>query len=602
MPDSIVNIAAYKFTTITRLKELRQSLRRFCERNKLRGTILLAGEGINLFIAGDPPNVDKLIARLESDEEIGSLEVKRSYTAYQPFNRMLVKVKQEIIAFGVEGIAPNNAHASKIPPQELKQWLDEGRDFTLLDTRNDYEVQLGTFDAAVTPDLDHFRDFPKVAETFPEEWRRKPLVMFCTGGIRCEKAGPLMDRMGFEDVRQLDGGILKYFEEVGQDHYRGDCFVFDQRVAVDAALRETGAAQCYACQAILTAEEQASPHYMMGECCPHCRRTPEEELTETLLQRQTALRAASSPLPGSQPYDNLRPVYAPARCEGMAIAEFLAAVAPARPHEWWLGEVNAERIQRDGRIVTPEQRVSPGERYDHLQPGLIEPDVNADIRLLHEDAALVVVDKPAPLPMHACGRFHKNTLAYLLAKAYPQEQLRNAHRLDSNTSGVVVFTRTQKMARRLQPQFSMGRVEKRYLARVQGEPEQDQFVCDAAIAKENTHAGIKLLSEEGLQSETHFQVLRRFSDGTTLLSVRPVTGRTNQIRVHLWSLGLPIVGDPTYLPGGQVSEQQALEVDQPPMLLHSVSVGFLHPASEEFVTYETPAPEWCGGPTPGGVD
>ncbi len=164
MPDRIVNIAAYKFTPIGRLKELRQSLRRFCGRSKLRGTILLAGEGINLFVAGDAPGIEKLLRRLESDEEVGPLEVKRSYTHYQPFNRMLVKVKQEIIAFGVEGIAPANQSSQKMAPAELKQWLDERRDFTLLDTRNEYEVKLGTFAEAVTLGIDHFREFPQAAE------------------------------------------------------------------------------------------------------------------------------------------------------------------------------------------------------------------------------------------------------------------------------------------------------------------------------------------------------------------------------------------------------------------------------------------------------
>ncbi|TWT77528.1 Ribosomal large subunit pseudouridine synthase A [Posidoniimonas polymericola] len=593
MQPSVLNIAAYKFTRIESLKELRQGLRNLCQRAKLRGTILMAPEGINLFVAGDEPSVGRLLERLESHDEIGPLDVKRSFTAYQPFNRMLVKVKQEIIAFGIDGVGPGSGDSRKISPAELKQWLDEGRDFTLLDTRNDYEVKLGAFENAEVPHIDHFRDFPAAVDRFPEAWRDKPLVMYCTGGIRCEKAGPLMAMRGFRDVRQLEGGILKYFEQVGQDHYRGDCFVFDQRVAVDAALRETGAAQCYACQAILTEDEQQSPTYVKDVSCPHCYCPPEEEQAARLVERQAALDAAGDPLPGSLPYDNLRPIYVPARCDGMPLVDFLTSVAQAGSPEWWSAEVNAGRLQYAGRRVDASRRVEPGQRYDHAQPNLVEPDVNAGVELLYEDEAIVVVRKPAPLPMHPCGRFNRNTLSHLLNQVYAPQQLRNAHRLDSNTSGVVVLTRTRRMAQRLQPQFSQGLVEKRYRARVHGSPSQDTFRCTAAISKETAAAGIKLLDAEGAASETEFQVAQRFDDGTTLLDVRPVTGRTNQIRLHLWSLGLPIVGDPTYRPDGRVTKQQALDAEDPPMCLQSCSIRFTHPATEQPVEFSIGPPEWA---------
>src|SRR5262249_5606336 len=149
-------------------------------------------------------------------------------SAEQPFRRMLVKVKQEIIAFGVAGIEPGRTTSTKLAPQTLKQWLDEGRPVTLLDTRNDYEVRLGTFENAVTLGIDHFRSFPAAVRELPAAMKQQPIVMFCTGGIRCEKAGPLMEREGFEQVFQLDGGILKYFEECGGEHYDGECFVFDR--------------------------------------------------------------------------------------------------------------------------------------------------------------------------------------------------------------------------------------------------------------------------------------------------------------------------------------------------------------------------------------
>src|SRR5690606_19919466 len=191
-------------------------------------------------------------------EPFAELEVKESWSDEQPFSRMLVRLKREIIAFGVAGIEPGKRTSPKLSADELKAWLDQGRDVTLLDVRNDYEVRVGTFENALPIGVDHFRDFPAAVDALPADLKSKPLVMFCTGGIRCEKAGPLMQGRGFEQVYQLDGGILKYFETCGAAHYDGDCFVFDGRVAVDPQLQPSGAAQCLACQAVLTLAEQQS--------------------------------------------------------------------------------------------------------------------------------------------------------------------------------------------------------------------------------------------------------------------------------------------------------------------------------------------------------
>ena len=152
---------------------------------------------------------------------------KESPSAEQPFNRMLVKIKKEIIAFGVAGIDPASRPTPKLSARELKQWLDEGRPVTLLDIRNDYEVRMGTFRGARRAGIDHFREFPAAVQQLPAELKQQPVVMFCTGGIRCEKAGPFMEQAGFQNVHQLDGGILKYFEECGGAHYDGECFVFE---------------------------------------------------------------------------------------------------------------------------------------------------------------------------------------------------------------------------------------------------------------------------------------------------------------------------------------------------------------------------------------
>lgn len=266
----VVNVSAYKFVPLTALPERRRRLREVCLGQGLKGTILLSTEGINLFVAGRRTAIDVLIADLRADAEIGTLEVKESLNDYPPFNRMLVKIKQEIIAFGIEGIDPAAATSPRISPAELKSWLDEGRQVTLLDVRNDYEVSLGTFDGAVPIGVDHFREFPAAADQFAEQRRGETVVMFCTGGVRCEKAGPYLQRAGVDKVYQLHGGILKYFEDCGQQHFHGECFVFDKRTAVDGQLRETATTMCFACQRTLSAEEQTSPHYVLGESCPHC--------------------------------------------------------------------------------------------------------------------------------------------------------------------------------------------------------------------------------------------------------------------------------------------------------------------------------------------
>ena len=267
---AFINISTYKFTPLENLPPLRERLLAFCEAREIKGTILLSPEGINIFVAGLRENIDALVAELRALPGLADLGPKESESAKQPYNRMLVKVKKEIIAFGVEGIDPGQKTSEKLPARVLKQWLDEGRPVTLLDARNDYEVRMGTFQGAIPAGIEHFRDFPKAVEKLPAELKEQPIVMFCTGGIRCEKAGPFMEREGFKNVLQLDGGILKYFEECGGAHYDGECFVFDRRVGVDPELRETSSEMCFACQMPLTFEEQRHPHYVQGESCPHC--------------------------------------------------------------------------------------------------------------------------------------------------------------------------------------------------------------------------------------------------------------------------------------------------------------------------------------------
>ncbi len=283
--NRIVNIAAYKFAPLTDLRPLRERLLTLCRGWELKGTILLSPEGINLFIAGAADRVELLVAELRSLPGLADLTPKYSETDHQPFARMLVRLKKEIIAFGVPGIDPAKRTSPKLPAAELKRWLDEGRPVTLLDTRNDYEVRLGTFRHALPIGVNHFRDFPAAVRKLPETLKDQPIVMFCTGGIRCEKAGPFMEGEGFRQIYQLDGGILKYFEECGGAHWDGECFVFDQRVGVDPGLHETDSVVCFGCQSPLNEAEQKDPRYVPGRTCPYCFKTPAEQAAEALARR-----------------------------------------------------------------------------------------------------------------------------------------------------------------------------------------------------------------------------------------------------------------------------------------------------------------------------
>jgi UPF0176 protein len=593
--DAITNIAAYKFARLAELKPLRERLLRLCRGWGLKGTILLSTEGINLFVAGSAASIDLLLHELRSIPGLAELTPKISESDHQPFSRMLVRIKKEIIAFGVEGIDPATRTSPKLDARTLKQWLDEGRPLTLLDTRNDYEVKLGTFKGALPIGVNHFRDFPAAVDKLPGTMREQPIVMFCTGGIRCEKAGPFMESRGFRQIFQLDGGILKYFEECGAAHYEGECFVFDQRVGVDPSLHETESTQCFNCLTPLTQDQQEDPRYQPPVSCPYCFRTTEERQAAELAVRQQAISQACHPLPGSTPYDNYRPLNVPPNLDGMTVVEFVARLLPHVPLPEW------EQIGRQGRLVdvnrrsvAPTHPVRAGERYWHWIPETIEPPVSSDIRLVHEDEALIVIHKPAPLPLHPCGRFNRNTLQHIIQLAYQPQKPRPAHRLDANTTGLVVFTRTRAFASLLQPQFARGQVEKRYLARVQGHPPEDRFACDAAISDEPGDLGAREVDEEnGLEARTEFTVLERLADGTSLIEARPLTGRTNQIRVHLWELGFPICGDPVYLPNRGRGTTQTLSLTDPPLCLHAWKLGFKHPVTRQPVEFTAPQPSWA---------
>ncbi len=593
MPD-IVNIAGYQFVPLSELPTLRSRLLTQCKAWQLRGTILISPEGINLCVAGGRREIDSLLDQLRSIPGLAGFSPKVSISSGQPFNRMLVRIKREIIAFGVPGIEPAKRTSPKLSPRELKRWLDEGRPIALLDTRNNYEVKLGAFDGAVTLGIDHFRDFPAAIDRLPAELKQRPIVMYCTGGIRCEKAGPYMEREGFEQIFQLDGGILKYFEECGGEHYTGECFVFDQRVGVDPNLAETDNAQCFNCLSPLSVADQQDPRYVVGQSCPFCFLTDAERMTRAIAERHLAIARATTPLPGSEPYDNYRPVNIPAKHDGQTLLETLCGVFSHLSVEHWRPRF-AEQLLLDGdrNPVTAQHVVRAGERYLNRLPATSEPDVNVAIRVLHEDAAIVVLDKPAPLPLHPSGRFNRNSLQSILNAVYRPQKLRPVHRLDANTTGVVVFARTRHFASQLQPQFAAGKVEKLYLARIQGHPPNSRFACDAPIGSSAVDLGGRDIDEQGLAARTEFCLLHKFADGTSLVEARPITGRTNQIRIHLWHLGWPVLGEQAYLTTERMGQTQTHSLGDPPLCLHARRITFNHPLTHERATFESPLPSWA---------
>ena len=209
MKPEFVNISAYKFVDLDNLADRKSKLRPMCQSLGLKGTILLSLEGINMFLAGTREAIDEFMSHIGDQPEFEGILVKESLSDHQPFSRMLVRIKKEIISMGVEAIRPRQKTSPKISATQLKQWLDDGKELTLLDVRNDYEIEVGTFENAVPVGVDHFRKFPEATKQLPDSMKQKPVVMFCTGGIRCEKAGPYMEEEGFNEIYQLDGGILK---------------------------------------------------------------------------------------------------------------------------------------------------------------------------------------------------------------------------------------------------------------------------------------------------------------------------------------------------------------------------------------------------------
>jgi UPF0176 protein len=376
-----------------------------------------------------------------------------------------------------------------------------------------------------------------------------------------------------------------------------DFFVFDQpRAGRDSRRQQMEFASCLRCQTPLTEEERADERHVPGQSCAYCHEPPAGQAALNIARRHEAIRRVFTPLPGSRPSDNYKCINIPEDCDGKTLLEALGCMVRNVTRAEWEAEcARGLIVNLDQEVVDATRLVRAGERFWHLFPKVTEPDVNGSVEILHEDEALIVLNKPAPLPMHAGGRFYRNTLTHLLHEVYHPQRPHPAHRLDANTTGVVLVTRTPHFAGRLQPQFARGQVEKNYLVRVQGQPPEDVFSCDAPISAASGELGSRTVDLEGGQAaRTEFRVRQRLDDGTALLEARPLTGRTNQIRVHLWHLGYPVCGDPVYLPGQQLGDTQTLSLDAPPLCLHAWRVKFLHPLSQQPMEFTAPPPSWAG--------
>lgn len=287
--------ALYRFVRLEDYENLRGPLLAFCEARGIRGTLLLAEEGINGTIAGTAQAISEVLAYLKKDDRLADLECKFSYNTDRPFLRMKVKLKKEIVTMGRPGIDPNQCVGRYASPEQWNTLVDDP-ECLVIDTRNDYEVEIGTFQGAINPNTTSFREFPEWVEKNLDPSKHKKVAMFCTGGIRCEKSTSLLVSMGFEDVWHLQGGILNYLEKtpVEQTRWDGECFVFDSRVSVDHDLEKGSYDQCYACRFPIDDAQKASDLYVPGVSCPRCHDAHSDQQKERFTERQKQIALAKA--------------------------------------------------------------------------------------------------------------------------------------------------------------------------------------------------------------------------------------------------------------------------------------------------------------------
>ena len=291
MQHTYLTTAMYHFVSLPHFETLREPLLQFCVSKNIKGTLLLADEGINGTLAGSEKSILEFLHFLKNDSlfegNFKKLGHKESWSNKHPFYRMKVKLKKEIVTLGVPGVSPTKIVGKYVKPQDWNAIISDP-EVILIDTRNDYEYSIGTFKNAINPKTTTFREFPKYVKTHFDPKKHKKVAMFCTGGIRCEKASSFMMNEGFDEVYHLEGGILKYLEEVNPDEslWQGECFVFDQRVAIKHGLEVGDYDQCYACRYPLSKEDIKSKKYLPGISCPKCHGTHTEEKIKALTERQ----------------------------------------------------------------------------------------------------------------------------------------------------------------------------------------------------------------------------------------------------------------------------------------------------------------------------
>ncbi|RVC64293.1 MULTISPECIES: rhodanese-related sulfurtransferase [unclassified Mesorhizobium] len=293
--NSVRVAALYKFARLDGFEALRAPLAAFCCGRGIKGTLLLAHEGINGTVAGSEASIATLVDHLNSIEGLAGLEVKYSTAADMPFHRMKVRLKREIVTMGVEDLDPATSAGTYVAPADWNALISD-ENTIVIDTRNAYEVSIGTFRGAVDPATASFREFPAWVERHRDQLEGRKVAMFCTGGIRCEKATAYVKSLGFEDVFHLKGGILKYLEQVPAEEslWQGECFVFDERVSVSHGLAEGEAELCRACRHPLTVEDRLSPRYAAGVSCPHCHEVRSDEDRARYAERQRQVELATA--------------------------------------------------------------------------------------------------------------------------------------------------------------------------------------------------------------------------------------------------------------------------------------------------------------------
>ncbi|ABE55382.1 Rhodanese-like protein [Shewanella denitrificans OS217] len=291
--SQVVVCALYKFVTLPHYESLRAPLLAVMEASDIRGTLLLAQEGINGTVAGTQAAIDGLLAWFDTQEGLDNIVSKVSFDAQMPFYRTKVKLKKEIVTMGVEGIDPRKVVGTYVKPKDWNALISDP-DVILVDTRNDYEVQIGTFKHAVNPVTETFREFPEYVKQNLDPAKHKKVAMFCTGGIRCEKSTAYLKEQGFDEVYHLEGGILKYLEEVKQEEslWEGECFVFDNRVSVNHNLEKGVYDQCNACRMPITEQDKLLPSFVQGVSCPHCIDKIPQEQRQRFIERERQVQLA----------------------------------------------------------------------------------------------------------------------------------------------------------------------------------------------------------------------------------------------------------------------------------------------------------------------